>query len=237
MSMERIDKIFSNLGILSRSECRKAVKYGLITVNGIAVRKPEEKADPDQDVIAYKNERINSRTYVYYMLYKPSGYITAREDRSQPTVFDLITDTRTDLAAVGRLDKDTTGILLITNDGELNHRLLSPKHHVPKRYEVLIDGQLSDGHIAMLTDGIDIGDEKKTLPAILEVLTEESPQKVALTITEGRYHQVKRMFAAVGCPVLALHRSAFGDLKLDPDLEPGEYRELTLDEIEMIKKK
>ena len=233
--MERIDKILSNLGVVSRSECKKAVRLGLICVNGVTISKPDIKVDPDSDIITFNGERLNSTSKVYYMLNKPEGYVTANEDSLNKTVFNLIHDTRTDLSAVGRLDKDTTGILLITNDGELNHRLLSPKHHVPKRYEVLIDGKLNAVAIGQLTNGMDIGDDKYTLPAIVEILNEDNPQLVALTITEGRYHQVKRMFAGVGCPVLRLHRSAFGALELDPDLEPGSYRELTADEVSRLR--
>jgi len=208
---------------------------GLVCVNGVPASRPDIKLDPNSDEITYKGEKINSTSKVYYMLNKPAGYITANEDKINPTVFDLIHDTRTDLSAVGRLDKDTTGILLITNDGELNHRLLSPKHHVPKRYEILIDGKLDPSSIRVLTEGVDIGDDKLTLPAVVEILNEENPQQVALTITEGRYHQVKRMFEVVGCPVIKLHRSSFGDLELDKALAPGEYRELTREEVDLLR--
>lgn len=236
MSKERIDKIMSNLGLMSRSDCKKMVKNGLITINGVVVNRPEEKADPETDEICFKNQKINTSKYVYYMLYKPAGVITATHDDEDKTVMDLIDDNRTDLAAVGRLDKDTTGILLITNDGQLNHRLVSPKNHVTKRYEVLIDGVLSQTDIDLLTQGMDIGDDKPTLPAKLEIITNEKPQSVALSITEGRYHQVKRMFAKVNCPVLRLHRSHFGEVALDEKLSPGEYRQLTKSEIESLLK-
>lgn len=234
--MERLDKILSNLGIISRSECKKAIKQGLVKVNGVTADKPDIKVDPDRDVIAFNGSEIHSASKVYYMLNKPAGYITATEDKMSPVVLDLISDTRTDLSAVGRLDKDTTGILLITNDGALGHRLLSPRHHVPKRYEVLIDGQLDPEAVKLLSEGMDIGDDSPTLPAKVEILSEEPPQQVALTITEGRYHQVKRMFAKVGCPVLKLHRSDFGPLKLDAALAPGEYRELAKDELDSLLK-
>jgi len=233
--MERIDKVLSNLGILSRSECKQAVKKGQISVNDIPCKSSDLKVDPDNDIIKYNGQIISSDKYVYYMLNKPSGFITANNDPSQKTVFDLIDDSRRDLSAVGRLDKDTTGILLITNDGELNHRVLSPKHHVPKRYEVLIDGLLTDNDIQRLETGIDIGDEKDTLPAKVEIINRNNPQSVAITITEGRYHQVKRMFAAVNCPVMKLHRSHFGDIALDSTLEPGKYRNLSDTEIACLK--
>lgn len=235
--MERIDKVFSNLGLLSRSECKQAISKGQITVNNTVIKKSDFKVNPDLDQIMYKGELIATSTYVYYMLNKPHGYITATEDKSAATVFDLIDDTRRDLAAVGRLDKDTTGLLLITNDGATNHYLVSPKHHVTKRYEVVIDGVLTPGDVRLIEEGIDIGDDKPTLPAKLEIITDSKPQQVAITITEGRYHQVKRMFGAVGCPVIKLHRSDFGPLHLDQNLEPGTYRPLSPEEIDFITQK
>lgn len=230
----RLDKVFSNLGILSRSECKKQAKKGFITVNGEVVKETERKVNPDSDIITYMGEVLYTKKYVYYMLNKPAGYITANDDRFSETVFDLVMDKRTDLSAVGRLDKDTTGILLLTNDGDLNHRLLSPKNHVEKTYDVLIDGALTENDVRKLEKGIDIGDEKPTLPAKVEILSETNPQNVRLIITEGRFHQVKRMFDALDKPVLSLHRSMFGPLKLDPELEEGTYRELTCSEMKSI---
>lgn len=236
MSKQRIDKIFSNLGILSRTECSKAVKCGDILVNGIRSTDPGFKVDPDVDVISYKGNVIDSRTFVYYMLNKPADCITANEDKYSKTVFDYIDDTRTDLSAVGRLDKDTTGILLITNDGDLNHRLLSPKYHVPKTYIAHIDGRLLPNDIELLEKGLDIGDEKPTMPASCRVLSEneDGTSNVELVITEGRFHQVKRMFETVGKPVITLHREKFGPLELDKNLMPGEYREVTAEELEKL---
>ena len=233
--MERIDKIFSRLGLLSRSECKKAVRQGLISVNSRICSSADEKADPDKDIIEYKGNKIDTASKVYYMLHKPEGVITAKEDKLHPTVFGLIEDTRRDLATAGRLDKDTTGLLLITNDGELSHRLLSPGKHVSKRYIALIDGKLTEEGIKALEEGIDIGDDTRTLPAKVDILNNELPQSVALTITEGRYHQVKRMFAALNCPVLKLHRSDFGELHLDESLAPGQYRPLTAEELRKLK--
>lgn len=234
MAIQRIDKIFSNLGILSRTECKKAALRGLISVNGEICKRSDTKADPDVDRIAYQGQLLDTRSFVYYMLSKPAGCITANEDRYSKTVFDLIEDKRTDLSAVGRLDRDTTGILIITNDGNLNHRLLSPRYHVPKTYDVLADGALSDDDIALLERGIDIGDEKPTLPAKCEIIEAGPPVQARLTITEGRFHQVKRMFDAVGAPVLKLHRSSFGPLELDPDLPEGFYRALTEEELQKL---
>jgi len=230
----RVDKLFSNLGLLSRSECKLAVKKGRISVNGVLVKSTDDKLNPDLDEVRLDGEVVDTASLVYYMLYKPSGVITANDDKFSETVFNLMKDKRTDLAAVGRLDKDTTGILLITNDGQMNHKLLSPKNHVEKTYQVTIDGVIDSEDYRMLTEGIDIGDEKPTLPAKLKICTETSPQELALTITEGRYHQVKRMFEAVGKPVIKLHRSDFGPLKLDEALKPGEYRKLNEGEMEKL---
>ena len=227
----RVDKVLSNLGLLSRNDGRTAAKRGRIAINGVICKTSDEKCDPLSDEISLDGVVIDARPLVYYMLNKPAGVITANDDKFSKTVFDLMEDKRVDLAAVGRLDKDTTGILLITNDGALNHRMLSPKHHVPKTYQVLIDGILTDTDIKLLETGIDIGDEKPTLPAKVEIKDTENPQHVAITLTEGRYHQVKRMFEAVGTPVLKLHRSDFGPLKLDENLAEGCYRDLTEEEM------
>lgn len=236
MAKQRIDKIFSNLGIMSRTECSRAAKAGSICINGEVCKSSDTKADPDSDVITYKGKELDTRTFVYYMLNKPAGCITANDDKRAETVFDYIDDARTDLSAVGRLDKDTTGILIITNDGDINHRLLSPKYHVPKTYEAYVEGKLSKEDIALLERGLDIGDEKPTLPAECRVLEEydDGRSLVQLIITEGRFHQVKRMFEAVDKPVIRLHREKFGPIDLDPDLEPGSYRELTKDELDLL---
>ncbi|MBQ1525385.1 MAG: rRNA pseudouridine synthase [Firmicutes bacterium] len=243
----RIDRLFSNLGLMTRSQCKKAVKGGGIAVNGSVCRSEAEKVDPDADKVTWDGRPVDTRRFVYYMLNKPAGVITAARDPKSPTVMDLISDARTDLFAVGRLDMDTTGLLLITNDGQLGHRLLSPRYHVAKTYEARISGVLTEDDIAALEAGVDIGDDSPTLPAKVTPLNAGGPQsscadasgaaqKVLLTITEGRYHQVKRMFEAVGKPVLTLHRSSFGPLELDPALKPGEYREITEDELKQLKK-
>ena len=246
----RIDKLFSVLGILTRTKCKKAVKQGKIAVNGIVCRSTDEKCDPDADEITFDGAAVDTRLIVYYMMNKPAGVITAADDPRCETVMDLVEDGRADLAPVGRLDKDTTGFLLITNDGQLNHRLLSPHYHVPKTYLALIDGVLTEEDIKHLEKGVDIGDDKPTLPAIVEIpdagelpktLTDrlEGPvpanrQAVKLTITEGRFHQVKRMFEAVGKPVILLHRMSFGPIELDPGLEEGKLRELNENELKKL---
>lgn len=241
----RIDKLFSVLGIMSRTECKKAVKQGKIALNGIPCRTADAKCDPQTDLITLDGTEIDTRLIVYYMMNKPAGVITAADDPRCETVMDYVEDGRADLAPVGRLDKDTTGFLLITNDGQLNHRLLSPRYHVPKTYRVLIDGILEENDVKRLEKGLDIGDDKPTLPAIVnipedrhflpgEALPEDGTQVVLLTITEGRFHQVKRMFEAVGKPVLRLHRQSFGPIELDPDLEEGQLRELTEEELQSL---
>ena len=246
----RIDKLFSALGIMSRSECKKAVKQGKIAVNGVIAKSSDDKCDPDNDVISLDGRSVDTRLTVYYMMNKPAGVITAADDPRCETVMDYVSDKRADLAPVGRLDKDTTGFLLITNDGQLNHRLLSPRYHVPKTYAALIDGVLSDDEITRLETGLDIGDDKPTLPAVVEIpendklpngLTDrlEGPvpahcQVVNLTITEGRFHQVKRMFEAVGKQVILLHRQSFGPVELDCALKEGQLRELTEDELKKL---
>jgi len=234
MSKQRIDRIFSGLGLLSRSECKSAAKKGEITVNGKIIKNSDEKFDPDKDKITYKGEIVDSRSKVYYMINKPEGCITANEDKFSPVIFDYIKDKRTDLSAVGRLDRDTTGILLITNDGDLNHRLLSPKYHVEKLYQVTAGGSLTKEDTTLLERGMDIGDEKPTLPAKCKIISNTPPAKVELTLTEGRFHQVKRMFETIGKPVLKLHRSKFGPLSLDEKLKPGEMRELTNEELQLL---
>ncbi len=236
MPKTRLDKLFSNLGILSRTECNKAAKHGDILVNREICKSSDTKIDSTVDEIYFKGNKIDTRQFVYYMLNKPAGCLTANEDKHSKTVFNYIDDTRTDLSAVGRLDKDTTGILIITNDGALNHKLLSPKYHVPKTYEALISGILTDDDIKLLERGLDIGDSKPTLPAKCRILdVKNSNSIVELIITEGRFHQVKRMFKAIEKPVLKLHRSRFGSLLLDKELAPGSYRELTEEELFKLK--
>ncbi|MCR5469012.1 MAG: rRNA pseudouridine synthase [Lachnospiraceae bacterium] len=231
----RLDKILSNLGYGTRSEIKKAVKKGAVTVNGIVVKSPEQKVSSD-DVIAYEGRIIDSREHVYYMLNKPSGCITAKEEGCD-TVFGYIDDGRKGLFAVGRLDKDTEGLLLITDDGEFDHRLMSPAHHVEKEYEAVIDAPIDENLIELFSEGVDIGDEKLTKPAKLVILENANERcLIRLYITERRYHQVKRMFEAFSRKVVALKRIRIGALALDESLKPGEYRELTDEEIELLMK-
>ena len=203
----RLDKFLCELGIGTRSEVKTLLRKGLVTVNGSVVKGPEVKIDPEQDVITYQGEILKYQEFYYYMLHKPAGVITATEDREQKTVMQLLGEEfRRDLFPVGRLDKDTEGLLLITNDGELSHALLSPKKHVPKTYLVRVPERLNPGQIEALEQGVDIGDDKATMPAKVE---EVDAEHILLTIHEGRFHQVKRMLAAVGSLLLYLKLMTF----------------------------
>lgn len=231
----RLDKFLCELGIGTRSEVKSLIKKGLVTVNGIAQKSPDFKINPEQDEVIYQEQVLKYQEFYYYMLHKPAGVITATEDRMQDTVMSLMGDCyRTDLFPVGRLDKDTEGLLFITNDGDIAHALLSPKKHVPKTYLVEVPERLDLGQIEALEQGVDIGDDKPTLPARVEVLTDTH---IKLTICEGRYHQVKRMLKAVGSDVLYLKRITFGALILDESLPKGRYRALTDAEVALLKKK
>lgn len=229
MAQTRLDKYLSDAGIGTRSQVKQYIKKKLVTVNGSTATSGDRKIDPDSDQICYQGTPVVRARYVYYLLNKPAGYISATEDAASATVLDLIHDpTHSDLFPVGRLDKDTEGLLLITNDGSLSHQLLSPKKHVDKTYYVELDAPIPEDAVDRCLHGIDIGDEKPTLPAQLELLT---PEHAYLTIQEGRYHQVKRMFHTLGCEVTYLKRIRMGSLTLDSDLPSGNYRPLTTEEV------
>lgn len=231
----RLDKYLAEMNLGTRSEVKKLITKGQIQVNGTIVKKPEFKLDPIRDRVQYQDREITYVTYEYYMLNKPSGVISATEDKRDTTVIDLIESRqRKDLFPVGRLDKDTEGLLLITNDGALAHRLLSPKKHVDKTYYAKICGEVTKEDIEIFEKGVCIGDEKLTLPAKLVILKSGAESEIELTIQEGRFHQVKRMFQAVGKEVVYLKRLSMGGLSLDPSLKPGEYRKLTKEEMEQL---
>ena len=217
----------------TRSEVKIFLKKGFVTVDGVTQKTPDFKIDPDTHEIAFQGKVLTYQEFYYYMLHKPAGVITATEDKVQKTVMSLLgKDARKDLFPVGRLDKDTEGLLLITNDGELSHALLSPRKHVPKTYFVEVPEKLDLGQIEALEQGVDIGDDKKTLRAMVEILDDTH---IHLTICEGRYHQVKRMLQAVGSEVLYLKRISFGTLTLDDSLEKGSYRALIEEEITALR--
>lgn len=224
------------MGIGTRSEVKKILKTKQVTVNGTIVTKPETKIEPKTDEVCYKNERIAYCAFEYYLFHKPAGCVTATEDTQHKTVMDYLENTiRSDLFPVGRLDIDTEGLLLITNDGALAHELLSPSRHVQKTYYALIDGKVTEEDVNLFGKGVDIGEKKPTKPGFLKILKSEPQSEIELTITEGKFHQVKRMFEAVGKKVLYLKRISMGPLTLPEDLKPGEYRELTEEELMLLK--
>lgn len=231
----RLDRYLAEMGMGTRSEVKKAIAKGLVRVNDTIIKKTEFKVDTEIDTVFFQDQPVSYIKYEYYMLNKPAGVISASEDRRESTVVDLITERkRNDLFPVGRLDRDTEGLLLITNDGALSHRLLSPKKHVDKTYYAKIDGKVTIEDVKQFAKGVDIGDEKLTMPAELIILESGIESKIELTIHEGRFHQVKRMFHAVGKEVVYLKRLRMGSLVLDQRLKSGEYRKLTKEEMEQL---
>lgn len=231
--MERLDKLLAGTGKWSRREVKALVRQGLVRVDGRLAASAEDKLDPAAAIITVAGETISLCRFTYVMLHKPAGVLTTTEDRKQPTVLDLLPPElrRIGLAPVGRLDKDTEGLLLLTNDGELAHRLLSPKYHVEKRYFARVDGELSAADAEAFARGMTLGDGLECLPAGLEVL----PDRVCIvTLREGKFHQVKRMLAARGAPVLYLKRLSMGPLTLDDSLAAGAYRLLRAEEISAL---
>ena len=229
----RLDKYLAQMSVGTRSEVKKIIKSDRVFVNGIVANQPGQKVQPS-DRVMVDGQQILYTEYEYYMLNKPQGYVSAVKDNTAPTVVSLIHGSKKEgLFPVGRLDKDTEGLLLITNNGKLAHELLSPKKHVWKTYLVKVQGKVEEADIRQWEQGVDIGDEEKTLPAKarrLESQEESEFSWLELSIREGRYHQVKRMVAAVGKTVVYLKRLSMGSLWLDEELEPGEYRKLTPEE-------
>lgn len=231
--MERLDKLLAGTGKWSRREVKALVRQGLVRVDGRQAASAEDKLDPAAAIVTVAGETISLCRFTYVMLHKPAGVLTATEDRKQPTVLDLLPPElrRIGLAPVGRLDKDTEGLLLLTNDGELAHRLLSPKYHVDKRYLARVDGELSATDAEAFARGMTLGDGLECLPAGLELL----PGRACIvTLREGKFHQVKRMLAARGAPVLYLKRLSMGPLTLDDSLAAGAYRLLRAEEISAL---
>ncbi|MFU0824751.1 pseudouridine synthase [Clostridium sp.] len=238
--MERLDKVLSNLGYGSRKEIKALVKNGIVEVNGEVVKSSDVKVDPEKDEIKVSGEEINYRKYIYIMMNKPAGVVSATFDNYDETVIDLLEPEHAvfNPFPVGRLDKDTEGLLLITNDGELNHRLTSPKWHVDKVYYAQIDKPVDENDVKAFEKGIVLDDGYKCLPAKLEIIaSDEHGSEVNITIQEGKFHQVKRMFEARNKNVLYLKRIKMGNLVLDEELEEGEYRELSKEELRIIKER
>lgn len=231
----RLDKYLADAGVGTRSQVKQMIRKGQIAINGEPVKKPDQKVDGEKDKIEVMGKEIRYQKYRYLLLHKPSGYVSATEDKKEQTVLSLLPEElRKDLFPVGRLDKDTEGLLLLTNDGALAHRLLSPKKHVDKTYYARVQGRVTDEDQAAFLQGVDIGDEKDTMPAQLEILEAAEESRILLTIQEGRFHQVKRMFEARGKKVVYLKRISMGPLALEEGLKPGNYRELTEEEQEAL---
>ena len=232
--MERLDKVISATGKRSRREVKELVRQGRILVDGVPAAAPDIKVDPEKMEILLDGENIGYEKFTYIMLHKPAGVLSAVEDRRQRTVLDLLPEElrRRGLSPVGRLDKDTEGLLLLTNDGELTHRLLSPKYHVDKVYYARVEGCLEQTDCAAFAAGLTLADGLECLPAGLEIL---APNEALVTLREGKFHQVKRMLAARGKPVVYLKRLSMGPLRLDGALLPGQYRHLTAQEAEALR--
>lgn len=217
----------------TRSQVKEMIKKGRVTVNGTIAGRPETKISAGQDQVCVDGTGLSYVEYVYYMLYKPAGCVSATEDSLHETVLDHIGDVpkRSELFPVGRLDLDTEGLLLMTNDGALAHDLLAPGRHVPKTYYAKVKGQITSREVDLFAEGMDIGEKRLTQPAKLEILRSAEESEVLVTISEGKFHQIKRMFACVGSEVTYLKRLSMGSLQLDEQLQPGEYRSLTEEEI------
>ncbi|BCN30545.1 pseudouridine synthase [Anaeromicropila herbilytica] len=233
----RLDKYLCDMGIGTRSEVKTYMKKGRVTVNDVIVKEPEKKIDINKDLVTFDHNKVGYVSYEYYMLNKPAGVVSATSDNTCDTVIDLIESAaRKDLFPVGRLDKDTEGLLLITNDGALTHQLLSPKKHVGKVYYAKVRGVVTEEDVRIFREGVVISEDFKALPAELVILQSDEISEIELTIYEGKFHQVKRMFEAVEKEVIYLKRLSMGILKLDENLAVGEYRELTKEELLSLKK-
>jgi len=233
----RIDKLLANLGYGSRKEVKSILKSGAVVVNQKTIKDAKQHIDPLTDEIMLNGEKIEYKEFIYLMMNKPQGVISATEDTRDQTVVDLLEmeDAVYEPFPVGRLDKDTEGFLLLTNDGQLAHQLLSPKKHVPKTYFAHIDGEVTTEDIEAFKQGVVLDDGYHTKPGELVILEAGPQSKIELTITEGKFHQVKRMFEAVGKKVTYLKRISMGPLQLDETLSLGEYRELTDEEVNLLK--
>ena len=235
--MMRLDKYLSFLGKGTRKEVKEFIKKGLVSVNGITIKKDDFKINEENDIVIFNNEKLEYEEFVYLMLNKPSGVVSATYDNKDKTVIDLIKEYKhLDLFPFGRLDKDSEGLLVISNDGKLAHELLSPKKHVDKKYYVEVLGKVTNEDVTIFKDGITL-DNELCKSATLEIIKSDDISYCYVTISEGKYHQVKRMFESVNKKVTYLKRVTFGNLKLDENLKLGEYRKLTKQEINLLKEK
>jgi 16S rRNA pseudouridine516 synthase len=233
----RIDKLLANMGYGSRKDVKKLLKEGAVKVDGIPVKDAKFHVNVKKEEITVYGEVVEYKEFIYLMMNKPQGVISATEDDIHETVIDLLEaeDAIFDPFPVGRLDKDTEGFLLLTNDGQLAHQLLSPKKHVPKKYYAKIEGRVTEADVQAFKKGVVLDDGYETKPGDLTILHGDDISEIELVITEGKFHQVKRMFEAVGKKVIYLKRTEMGPLKLDENLELGQYRELTDEEVAMLK--
>lgn len=233
----RLDKLLAHSGFGTRKEVKDLIKKGYVTVNDIVIKKDKTQIDIEKDVVKVDDEVIVYEEFVYYMLNKPSGYVSATEDNIYPTVVELIDDYyRNDLFPVGRLDVDTEGLLLMTNDGVLAHQLMSPKYHCPKVYYAKIKGVVTQEDVDLFNQGVTIDNDYVCKSAQLNILsTDENSSEIEVTIYEGKFHQVKKMFLAVGKEVIYLKRIRMKDLFLDKNLKLGEFRRLTYEELDRLK--
>jgi len=242
----RVDRFLANMGCGSRNEVKRMLHSGKVVVNGVIVKDETRRITPQSDQVVCLGELIPYREFIYLMLNKPAGVVSATEDLQEHTVLDLVADKYRNLGLfpVGRLDKDTEGLLILTNNGDLGHRLLAPKKHVPKRYYAQIAGKVGDEDIAAFQAGVVLEDGYRTMPAKLEIIGSsglagmqseaDAQSEIVIEIHEGKFHQIKRMMQALGKQVIYLKRIAMGDLTLDPALSPGEYRELSEQEIKRL---
>lgn len=234
----RLDRFLAECGTGTRSEVKVYIKKNKVAVNGIVAKSGSIKVDVEDDTVTYEGQELSYEKFKYIMLNKPAGCVSATRDGISQTVLDLLEGEVTKgLFPVGRLDKDTEGFLLVTNDGQLGHNLLSPKKHVDKTYLAVVDNPLTDDDMQRFRDGLDIGDEDVTMPAEIEFWgeTENGEYVFEVILREGRFHQVKRMFEALGSHVTYLKRTAMGAVELDDGLEPGEFRRLTAEELKILK--
>ncbi|MBQ4260649.1 MAG: rRNA pseudouridine synthase [Ruminococcus sp.] len=234
--MERLDKFLSARGTLSRKEAQKSIKSGEVTVNGEVCRTADFKVDPETDAVSLRGQAVCADEHVYIMLNKPPGVVSATEDKRERTVIDILPPElrRKGLFPAGRLDKDTEGLLIITDDGDFAHRMLSPGKHVEKRYIAQIDGEITDEMITAFENGIIFADGTECMPAKLEIIPNSGGMSGLVTICEGKYHQVKKMFSAVGHKVVHLQRISIGNLYLDSNLPIGYAKKLTKLDIDAI---
>nr|WP_096156860.1 MULTISPECIES: pseudouridine synthase [Bacillus] len=232
-----MDKLLANSGYGTRKEVKKLLKSGVVKVDGKVEKDAKKHVEPDTQNVEVHGEIVEYKEFIYLMMNKPPGILSATEDRSQQTVVDILEekDQLFSPFPVGRLDKDTEGLLLLTNDGQLSHSLLSPKKHVPKTYYAVILGEVTNEDIIAFKNGVTLDDGYLTMPADLTILSSGNQSEIELVIKEGKFHQVKRMFESVGKKVTYLKRIQMGDLPLDETLELGEYRELTDEEVEVLR--